>query len=204
MARSEASSGRLGGSRQRQGRRSERGSTIVEFALLLPVFSLMLFGMIQFGLAFYGWDAVHNAVQAGARLAAIDESDYTSDGSTCVYTGSSNSSFAKFTVPAEFAAAVSSAGVPTDPATGSAYCQILYEIGTPAGATVSVSQPAKVNITVDTVGTGNNTVTVCAQVQAQTFTGFFPTIGLSSSSEFYVEDSGVNTYAPYGGGTCPS
>lgn len=177
------------------------GSTIVEFALLLPVFSLMLFGMIQFGLAFYGWDAVHNAVQTGARLAAIDQSDYTSDGSTCTYTGTDSSALAEFTVPAEFAAVARDN--PTDSTTGAVYCQILYEIGTPPGTNVSSTNPAKVNITLNTVG-DTNIVTVCAQVQAQTFTGFFPSIGLSSSSEFYVEESGVNTYAPYGGGTCPS
>lgn len=178
----------------------EGGSTIIEFALLLPVFSLMLFGMIQFGLAFYGWDAVHNGVQAGARLAAIGETDYTSDGSTCSYDGTDNSAFAEFTVPAEFAAAVAEGG-PTDPATGEAYCQILFQIGAPPGADVSSSDPAKVNITLDNAV---STLTVCAQVKAQTFTGFFPSMGLSSSSEFYAQGSGVSTYAPYGGGTCPS
>lgn len=184
-------------------RGSSTGSTIVEFALLLPVFSLMLFGMIQFGLAFYGWDSVHNGVQAGARLAAIGETDYSStDGSTCSYTGTDPSTFASTTVPEEFAAAVA-AGGSTDTTTAALYCQVLYEIGTPPGTNLSGSQPAEVNVTVDTVGAGS-TVTVCAQIQAQTFTGFFPSIGLSSSSQFFVEDSNVKSYQPYGGGTCPT
>lgn len=189
--------------RRRSSRAGERGSTIVEFALLLPVFSLMLFGMIQFGLAFYGWDAVHNAVQAGARLAAIGQTEYSSDGSSCTYTGTNPTPFAVNTVPAEFAVAVADGG-PTDTTTGALYCQILYEIGTPPGTNLSSTQPAEVNITLSAVGTTGSTVTVCANIQAQTFTGFFPSIGLSSSSEFYVEDSGVQTYAPYGGGTCPT
>ena len=41
--------------------RDESGATLVEFALILPVFAVMLFGMIQFGLAFTGWDQLRNA-----------------------------------------------------------------------------------------------------------------------------------------------
>ncbi len=47
-------------------RREEAGASLVEFAIILPVFALMLFGMIQFGLAFAGWDQLRNAVQTGA------------------------------------------------------------------------------------------------------------------------------------------
>ena len=53
----------------RPGRRDDTGASLVEFAIILPVFALMLFGMIQFGLAFAGWDELRNAVQTGARLA---------------------------------------------------------------------------------------------------------------------------------------
>jgi Flp pilus assembly protein TadG len=56
--------------RLRRPRRKEDGATLVEFAIILPVFALMLFGMIQFGLAFAGWDELRNAVQTSARLAA--------------------------------------------------------------------------------------------------------------------------------------
>lgn len=209
-----SSAGRIPAGAQWSGRRAlkaqtDRGSTIVEFALLLPVFSLMLFGMVQFGLAFYGWDAIHNAVQTGARLTAIGDTQYTSDGATCSTSPAPPpATFANSTVPAEFAAAVAAGGpAPTDvngnSVTGALYCQILYQIGTPAGANVSASQPPEVNIVVQPAGTGGSTVTVCARIQAQTFTGFFPSIGLSSSSEFYVEETGIQTYAPYGSGTCP-
>ena len=50
------------------------GASLVEFAIILPVFALMLFGMIQFGLAFAGWDELRNAVQASARDVALDGS----------------------------------------------------------------------------------------------------------------------------------
>ena len=59
--------------RLRRPRREEEGATLVEFAIILPVFALMLFGMIQFGLAFAGWDELRNAVQTSARLAANSE-----------------------------------------------------------------------------------------------------------------------------------
>jgi hypothetical protein len=49
-------------------RRDQAGASLVEFAIILPVFALMLFGMIQFGLAFAGWDELRNAVQTGARM----------------------------------------------------------------------------------------------------------------------------------------
>ena len=52
-------------SRPYRRRRVEAGASLVEFAIILPVFALMLFGMIQFGLAFAGWDQLRNAVQTG-------------------------------------------------------------------------------------------------------------------------------------------
>ena len=35
----------------------QAGASLVEFAIILPIFALMLFGMIQFGLGFAGWTA---------------------------------------------------------------------------------------------------------------------------------------------------
>ena len=51
--------------------RQEDGQTLVEFALVLPVLALVLFGIIQFGLAFKDSLAVTDAVRAGARQAAV-------------------------------------------------------------------------------------------------------------------------------------
>jgi Flp pilus assembly protein TadG len=58
----------------RRPRRDENGASLVEFAIILPVFALMLFGLIQFGLAFTGWDQLRNGVQASARDVALDGS----------------------------------------------------------------------------------------------------------------------------------
>src|SRR5918999_1240462 len=51
--------------------RSERGAALVEFALILPVLLLLVFGMIDFGKAINYWlDANHLAAE-GARHVAV-------------------------------------------------------------------------------------------------------------------------------------
>ena len=44
---------------------------MVEFALVLPVLLMILFGIIQFGMAFNNYLALTDAVRAGARTAAV-------------------------------------------------------------------------------------------------------------------------------------
>ncbi|MEO8291050.1 MAG: TadE/TadG family type IV pilus assembly protein, partial [Gaiellaceae bacterium] len=49
----------------------QQGQTMVEFALVLPVLAILLFGVIQFGVAFNNYLAVTDAVRAGSRQAAV-------------------------------------------------------------------------------------------------------------------------------------
>lgn len=51
--------------------RHERGQTMVEFTLVLPVLLVLLFGIIQFGIAFNNYVALTDAVRAGARTASV-------------------------------------------------------------------------------------------------------------------------------------
>jgi hypothetical protein len=51
--------------------RAERGQTMTEFALVLPLLALLLFGVIQFGIAFNNYITLTDAVRAGARKAAV-------------------------------------------------------------------------------------------------------------------------------------
>ena len=51
--------------------RSERGQSITEFALVLPLIVLLLFGVIQFGITFNNYVTLTDAVRAGARKAAV-------------------------------------------------------------------------------------------------------------------------------------
>jgi Flp pilus assembly protein TadG len=51
--------------------RQQRGQTMTEFALVLPLLVLLLFGVIQFGIAFNNYITLTDAVRAGARQAAV-------------------------------------------------------------------------------------------------------------------------------------
>jgi Flp pilus assembly protein TadG len=51
--------------------KDQRGQTMVEFALCLPVMALLLFGVIQFGIVFNNYVTLTDAVRAGARKAAV-------------------------------------------------------------------------------------------------------------------------------------
>ncbi len=49
---------------------SQKGSVLVEFALILPVFLLLLFGMITFSIALYNKTMLTMATREGARAGA--------------------------------------------------------------------------------------------------------------------------------------
>lgn len=51
--------------------RDQRGQSMTEFALVLPILALLLFGVIQFGLVFNNYITLTDAVRAGARKAAV-------------------------------------------------------------------------------------------------------------------------------------
>ena len=55
----------------KRGRRSERGAVAVEFAILLPVFLLLAFGICDFGHAYYMKQVVTNASRDGARYGSL-------------------------------------------------------------------------------------------------------------------------------------
>jgi len=48
-----------------------RGSSLVEFALVMPMLALVLFGIIQYGFIFAAYVTVRNASAIGAREAVI-------------------------------------------------------------------------------------------------------------------------------------
>ena len=50
--------------------RSERGQSLVELALVLPLLILLLAGMVDFGRAFSNYIVITNAAREGARMAA--------------------------------------------------------------------------------------------------------------------------------------
>ena len=54
--------------------RGESGAGLAEFALVLPLLIIILFGIIEFGIAFNRAQAVEAAAREGARLASISTS----------------------------------------------------------------------------------------------------------------------------------
>lgn len=54
----------------RRTRKHERGQSLVEFAVVFPVFMFMLAGVIQFGLIFLGQNTLNQIVRDGGRFAA--------------------------------------------------------------------------------------------------------------------------------------
>ena len=58
-------------SRRRISIRHERGQTMVEFALVVPLLCLILFGVLQFGALYNDYVTVTDAARVGARKAAV-------------------------------------------------------------------------------------------------------------------------------------
>ncbi len=49
----------------------EKGSNAVEFAIILPILIMLVFGIIQFGVAYNNYIALTHAAREGVRLAAV-------------------------------------------------------------------------------------------------------------------------------------
>lgn len=52
--------------------RGGKGAALVEFAIILPVFFLLVFGIIEFGYAFFQQLDLRHGAREGARLAAVN------------------------------------------------------------------------------------------------------------------------------------
>jgi Flp pilus assembly protein TadG len=61
---------------------SQKGNALIEFAFVLPVFLLLLIGMMTFSLALYNKTMLTMAVQQGARAGAIASTDQRTEAET--------------------------------------------------------------------------------------------------------------------------
>src|SRR4030067_3530359 len=52
-------------------RKREDGQSLVEFALVIPIFLLVLFAIVDFGMAFHAWITVTNSAREGARIGSV-------------------------------------------------------------------------------------------------------------------------------------
>ncbi len=52
-------------------RRGRRGQSLVEFAMVLPILLILIFGIIEFGMGLRSYISLTNATREGARFAAV-------------------------------------------------------------------------------------------------------------------------------------
>ena len=52
--------------------KSEKGASAVEFALILPILIILIFGIFEFAIAFNNYMTITHAAREGARRAAVD------------------------------------------------------------------------------------------------------------------------------------
>jgi len=51
--------------------KNEKGASAVEFALILPILIMLVFGIFQFGIAYNNYITITHAAREGARRAAV-------------------------------------------------------------------------------------------------------------------------------------
>lgn len=66
--------------KQREG--ADAGQDLVEYALVLPIFLLLVLSVIEFGVLFYQYNIVANAAREGARAGIVMET--TACSTTCL------------------------------------------------------------------------------------------------------------------------
>lgn len=54
--------------------KSEKGQSLVEFALVLPILALLLFGIVDFGRIFHAYLTIDHAGREAARAASVGKS----------------------------------------------------------------------------------------------------------------------------------
>ena len=119
---------------------------LVELTLVLVLFSLLLFGIIEFGVAYNNYLSVRNGSREAARLAVVDD---VKSAPTCTINGASVSPPANPTSAAD--------------STNALVCKAKDRIGLTGAKT-------KIKISVAGTQIGQN-VTVCASYPVESVTG---------------------------------
>ena len=129
--------------RNRAAFRSERGQSLTEFALVLPLLMLVLFGIIQFGIVFNNYISLTDAVRSGARKAATSRNLPDPPGATIAQVRKAASELK----PADLQVTVESTWVPLE------------------DVRVSASYPYKINLLGLVVASGTMTSTTIERVE---------------------------------------
>ncbi len=94
--------------------KNRKGAAVVEFALILPVFGILMLGMLEVGRAVQVQQMITNAAREGARLAMTKEADSTKV-TTAVKNYLTNAGLSATAVSASTVTTVTTAGTDTDP-----------------------------------------------------------------------------------------
>ncbi len=131
--------------RPRRGKR-EHGAALVEFTLIAPILFLIIFGMIDFGIAFTDYQNVRSGTREAARLGVVND---LTNAPTCKIDGASVSPTANPTTKAD--------------ATNALVCKAKDRIGLESG-------DAKIRITITGEAVGDR-LKVCASFPVGSLTG---------------------------------
>jgi Flp pilus assembly protein TadG len=165
--------------------RDERGSSAVEFALVVPVLLLLVFGIINFGLVMAQKASLSNAARAGARYATVNA--YTGT-RTCANVVDKVRANAPTIGIADTAAGRQSVGV-TVKLTRAADGNVSTICNAPVGGTTSASTSPCQNLTNGSPSTPD-TLTIDVTYTTKSFLavpGVGKTFALGSSSSFLCE-----------------
>jgi Flp pilus assembly protein TadG len=123
------------------GLKSERGGSLVEFALVLPMMMVLITGMYSFGLALSSYMVLTNAVSAGARAFAI---------SPAVTVNVAGGKTAQISDPCDYAVQMAKVASPTIPAGAVTYTITYTFVAT--GKSTTYTYPTTCNNLATTVG----------------------------------------------------
>jgi Flp pilus assembly protein TadG len=123
--------------------KNERGQTMTELALVLPVLVVLVLGIAQFGVAFNNYVTLTDAARAGARVGAVsrNSSSPTSACTTAVRNAAGGLSQSNLTVS----------------------CSSSWSIG--SDVTVSASYPYSISLLGWVVASGNLNTTMTERVE---------------------------------------
>jgi len=73
----------------RLGRNRERGAAMIEMAIVIPIFLVLVFAIIEFSMAIFTWSRVIESSRAGARYAIVSDVECSGvSGMVCPGSGS--------------------------------------------------------------------------------------------------------------------
>lgn len=129
----------------------ERGQSLVEFAIVLPLLLLLLLGIVTFGIAFWNQLSLTQAATAGAQVAAVSRQDVPVDLCTPVNTAIASAAFNLQNAnnygafPLSFG--INVGGTTAQDSTGNTSWRVVFNGGSPGSCPVLLTQKAQVTVT---------------------------------------------------------